>query len=79
MVICNVTFITMLVKCDIVLGQKAQSCHLYLKEATAYIWVAKLIKDYGLSWIESSEKVYEPMIIIYTIGCKTNDQKHKSS
>ena len=23
--------------------------------------------------------VYEPMIIIYKIGCKTIDQKHKSS
>ena len=56
----NVTFIAKLVKCDIVHSQKAQSCHLQLKEATAYIWEAKLIKDYGLSWTEMSEQFVNP-------------------
>ena len=60
MVIYNVTFITKLVKCDIVLSQKPQSCHLQLKEATAYTWEAKLIKDYGLSWTEISEQFMNP-------------------
>ena len=52
MVIYNVTFNTKLVKRDILFSNKAQGFHLQLKEATAYVRKAKLIKDYGFSQTE---------------------------